>query len=164
MKWKFGEKGFHELFEISIITKGIVGFFEFIAGIFLSFINPFTINRFVAFLIQKELSEDPKDIMANFLFHTTQNISPSSKHYLAFFLIAHGIIKIILVIGLLRNKLWAYSTSIILFLIFIISQIYHLSHSYSLFWGLAILFDIAVVILIFHEYKHAKQQQIILNK
>jgi len=57
-----------------------------------------------------------------------------------------------LVVGLLRNKLWSYPASLIVLALFILYQIYRFYYTQSA--GLIVLtvFDVIVMILIWHEY------------
>ncbi|BCG83133.1 hypothetical protein MesoLj113b_66750 [Mesorhizobium sp. 113-3-3] len=41
------------------------------------------------------------------------NFSVSTQHFYAFYLLSHGIVKLALVVALLKNKLWAYPSSLI---------------------------------------------------
>ncbi|MBU6500226.1 MAG: DUF2127 domain-containing protein [Patescibacteria group bacterium] len=151
------ERGLHDLFEIGVILKGIDGTLEIIGGAFLWFVSPGTLNAIVPYLFRGELIEDPKDWLVNTLLHVTQNLSGGLQTYASIILITHGVVKIFLIAGLLRNKLWAYPAAIVVFIGFIISQLYQLSFQYSLFlWAITII-DVFVVLLIAHEYRHARR-------
>jgi uncharacterized membrane protein len=82
-----------------------------------------------------------------------QNFSVSSQHFYAFYLLSHGVVKIFLVIGLLKNKLWSYPASLAVMSLFIVYQLYRFFYTRSL--GLIVLtvFDLIVMILIWHEYR-----------
>jgi uncharacterized membrane protein len=62
-------------------------------------------------------------------------------------------VKLFLVAGRLRNKLWAYPASLVVMGLFIVYQIYRFSYTHG--WGLIVLsvFDIVVIWLIWHEYR-----------
>lgn len=75
---------------------------------------------------------------------------------LASYLLTHGIVKIVLVAGLLRNRLWAYPAAIAVFTLFGLYQIYYLLQAYSV-WLLALtLLDAAVILLTWHEWEYRK--------
>jgi uncharacterized membrane protein len=147
----------HRSFEISVLLKGIDGVLEIIGGFLLIFMSQGTLSKILFFLTQHELSEDPKDLIANYLIQLVQNLSIDTKLFAAFYLFSHGIIKIFLVIELLRNRLWAYPVSIVFLVIFILYQLYRLSNNYSSGLILLTLFDIFVIFLIGHEYKHVER-------
>ena len=97
---------------------------EIIGGGFIFFINKAYITSFIISFTQEELSENPNDVIAHYVLNHNGDFLTSPQHFIAFYLLSHGIIKILLITGLLRNKLWAYPASIIVFSLFIIYQIY----------------------------------------
>ena len=63
----------HRFFELGIILKGVDGGLELVAGLLLVFLPPAAINRVVFFFVEGELKEDPTDLVANLLLHTTRS-------------------------------------------------------------------------------------------
>ena len=57
-----------------------------------------------------------------------------------------------LVVGLLREKLWAYPASLIVLTLFVLYQLYRFSYTHGLGLIVLTLFDIVVMGLIWHEY------------
>jgi uncharacterized membrane protein len=151
------ERRIHQLFEISVLLKGAHALIECIGGLILSFVSAGAIASFVNTLTQEELREDPNDLVAGYLMSLAQNYSVSSQRFFAFYLLSHGLIKIFLVGGLLRNKLWAYPLSLVVLGVFILYQVYRYTYTYSL--GLIVLtvFDAMVIGLIWHEYQMVRR-------
>lgn len=143
----------HISFEIGLMLKGINGLMEIIGGFLLLFLNPNRLNKLIIFLTQNELSEDPKDIVANFMMNISHSFSISAQHFGVFYLLSHGFIKLILIFLLWRKKLWAYPLSIMSLILFIAYQIYRYTISQSVFLILLTIFDIIMIILTFLEYK-----------
>lgn len=146
------EKEIRWVFIISIIIKGINASFEFIIGISLLFTG--NIARFVNVLVQKELIEDPNDFFATSLNNFLPYFISHTQLFGALYLIGHGIVKIFLVWGLLKNKLWAYPTSIVFLSFFILYQLIRFSFTHSIFLILLTIFDLLVLWLVWHEYKY----------
>src|SRR5262245_3272105 len=92
-------------FEVGIILKGLDGLLEFGGGLLLLVVSPATINRLIARLTQHELSEDPHDLVATRLLHFGNGLTGSAVRFAAVYLLVHGIVKVVLVGALLRNKL-----------------------------------------------------------
>jgi uncharacterized membrane protein len=141
-------------FYISVILKGLHAAIEIVGGVLLLIIPPGVLLNMIALLTQDELIEDPHDIVANTVGHFVSGLSISSIYFGAFYLLTHGIPKIILVIELLRNRYWAYPASLVVLGLFIVYQVYRyfvVSHSL----GLVVLtvFDLVVMWLIWQEYK-----------
>src|SRR6185312_7398437 len=119
-----------------------------------------SLTQFVLFLTQGELIEDPKDFLANFFLKSAEQLSISSQHFAALYLLSHGLIKIFLVVGLFRKKLWAYPISIAVFGVFIIYQMYRFTVTGSLWLIIFTIFDLVVVILTIHEYTYMKNNAV----
>ena len=147
------ERRIHKIFEISVLLKGAHALIECIGGLVLAFVSTSAITGLVNALTQEELVEDPNDFVAAHLASLAENFTVSTQHFYAFYLLSHGVIKIFLVIGLLRNKLWAYPVSLVVLGLFIVYQLYRFS--YTLGFGLIVLtaFDVIVMGLIWHEYR-----------
>ena len=145
------ERYIHKIFIISLILKGLNSVLEIIGGILFLFTG--SVTAILSFLIKGELIEDPTDFLATQLQHLIPYFSTHGQLYASFYLLSHGIVKIILVTSLLRNKLWAYPATIATLFLFIAYQIYRLSYAYSLSFVLLTIFDILIVVLTWHEYR-----------
>ena len=149
------EKYIHEIFQVSIILKAINGFFEIVGGIFFLFTG--TVSSILFFLVKHELLEDPRDFIATHVQALIPTLSAHTQLFGSFYLLSHGIVKIFLVVALLRNKLWAYPVSIGFLGLFIIIQTFQIIHKYSLILLLLTLFDLFLIIIVWHEYKYFKK-------
>ena len=147
------ERRIHQIFQISVLLKGAHALVECIGGLVLAFVSTSAITRLVNALTQEELLEDPNDFVAAHLLSLAQNFTVSTQRFYAFYLLSHGVIKAFLVIGLLRNKLWAYPVSLVVLGLFIVYQLYRYSYTHA--FGLIVLtvFDVFVIGLIWHEYR-----------
>jgi uncharacterized membrane protein len=145
-------------FLIGIVLKGLDGVLEVAGGILLLLVSPSTIDRIAQALTEHELSEDPHDFLATHLLHATGALSGASLRFGAVYLLAHGLVKIVLVTALLRNQLWAYPWTILFLIAFIAYQLYRLTFAPSLGLVLLTVFDAVVVWLTIREY--ARQRRI----
>jgi uncharacterized membrane protein len=68
-------------------------------------------------------------------------------------------VKVVLVVALLRNKLWAYPWMIAVLVCFVAFQVYEFASSPS--YGLAFLtvFDLVVISLTWREYRRQRQHR-----
>lgn len=146
----------HRTFEVSIFFKGVDGVLEIIGGILLLAVKPAAISGLVLFLTEHELSKHPRDIMARYLVHAAQNLSVSTKLFGSFYLLSHGLIKVVLVISLWKSRLWAYPAAIIFFIVFILYQLYRFSHSHSIWLICLSFFDALIIYLTWLEYRHIR--------
>ncbi len=145
------EKGIYEVFYISILLKGLNAFLEIILGGAL--LLPIHIDDLMRALVENELIEDPGDAVAGFMQHLLPYLSPHAQFYGALYLLGHGIVKGVLVVGLLRNKLWAYPASLVVFSLFILYQVVRWFSTHSLMLVALTIFDLVVMWLIYHEYR-----------
>lgn len=141
------------IFEIGIILKGLDGVLETIGGLLLLAVTPTTINTFVSKLTQHELSEDPNDFIANHLLRYAHDLTGTAVTFAAFYLLVHGITKIVLVAALLRNQIWAYPWMIAFLLLFIFYQLYRLVLSLTFGLSALTIFDAVIVWLTWREWR-----------
>ena len=145
----------HLGFEIALLLKAINGAMEIVGGILLMFINSSYLNHVAAMLTQSELSEDPNDVIANAILTLSRSYSVSAQNFGIFYLLSHGIIKLVLVVLLWQKRLWAYPLTIIFVTLFIAYQTYRYTIDHSFMMILLTILDLVVVILTFVEYKRA---------
>lgn len=132
------ERTYHLFFEIGVIIKAAIAVAETLAGIFLLAANPATVNGAILRLIG-----------GGFL-------TPERQSFWAFIALSHGIVKLALVAGLLKHKLWSYPASAAVFTLLVAYQIYDLIFSASVLLALVTVFDIVVILLILHEYRRRR--------
>ena len=147
------EKKLHILFEFSVILKGIHALIETVSAFVVLFISQSFIQKTAIFLTREELSEDPKDVISHYILNAAGSFSVETQHFAFLYLLLHGVVKLFLVWGLLDKKKWAYPASIAVLAIFVIYQLYRYSITFSP-WLLALtVFDILVIVLVYHEYR-----------
>ncbi len=146
------------LFHTSVLLKGLDALLEIAGGIALWIIKPSLIVRLVGLLTLDEIIEDPRDMIANYLRHAAGRVSVGSEHFMALYLFSHGVVKMFAVVALLKNKLWGYPLSLVIFGGFIVYQVYRYLVSGGI--GLVVLsvFDVIVVALIWLEYRAVKRR------
>ena len=145
------------LFEIGIILKGLNGLAELFGGLLLLFVTPADIHHLVTTLTQGELSEDPNDVVARYLLHTANGLTGNAVIFGAVYLLVHGAVKVVLVVALLLNKLWAYPSMIIVLLIFIGYQLYRIALNPSVGLIALTVFDALIVVLTWREYRRQRR-------
>lgn len=147
------EKRIHQVFVASVLFKGAHALIEIVGGIALYLVSTETIVRTINAWSYDELIEDKNDWVANQLLAFARTFSVEAHHFYAFYLLSHGIIKSVLVMGLLREKLWAYPASFAVFGAFIAYQLYRYSFTHDFALILLSIFDLFVIYLAVHEYR-----------
>jgi uncharacterized membrane protein len=147
------EKAIHRMFEVGVWLKGAHSVLEIVGGLLLWVVDASTITEFVVNLTADELSRNPGDLVAAYLLRWALSFSVGTKTFAAFYLLSHGLVKLVLVVGLLRRRLWAYPASLVVLGIFILYQVYRYTLTHSLALIALTVFDVVVIWLIWHEYR-----------
>jgi uncharacterized membrane protein len=133
------EKRIHQVFVVSVLAKGLHALIEIAGGL--------ALYLFSADAIARWLDEiDRHDWIA-------RHFPASEQHFYAFYLLSHGLVKSVLVVGLLKEKLWAYPASFAVFGAFIAYQLYRYSWTHDVGLILLSIFDLFVIALAVHEYR-----------
>jgi uncharacterized membrane protein len=147
------EKRFHQLFVLSVLAKGAHALIEIAGGIALYLVSTAAIVNAIRRYSYDELVEDKHDWIANHLLDFARHFSVAEHNFYAAYLLSHGVIKAVLVTGLLRQKLWAYPASFAVFGAFIAYQLYRYSFTHDIGLILLSIFDLFVIYLAVHEYR-----------
>jgi len=147
------EKRIHQIFFASVLFKGVHALIEAIGGVALYLTSTATIIGWINRFSQGELTEDPNDWVAQKVLEFGRHFSVADHNFYAFYLLSHGLIKGVLVWGLLKEKLWAYPASFAVFSAFIAYQLYRYSFTHDFMLILLSIFDLFVIYLAVHEYR-----------
>ena len=147
------EKRIHQIFVVSVLFKGAHAVIEIVSGLALYLVSTETIVSTINRWSYDEIIEDKHDWIANKLLEFSSHFSVAEHHFYAFYLLSHGLIKGALVIGLLKEKLWAYPASFAVFSAFIAYQLYRYSYTHDFALILLSIFDLFVIYLAVHEYR-----------
>jgi uncharacterized membrane protein len=152
----FSERNIHLAFAVSLRLKGLFALSEIAAGVAAFFVSQKSLLSVMLWVTKEEFAEDPHDFVANFLLQSVQNLTISAQHFAALYLFAHGLIKLWVIIGLLREKLWYYPVAIVVFALFIAYQLYRYAVAHSVWLLLITALDVVVIGLTWHEYRYLR--------
>lgn len=152
------EKNVQKAFEVSLFLKAAFAIAEIMGAIAAYFVTNQYLIRMVGLLTGHELAEDPRDVLANYLRHAAQAFSGSTQHFAAYYLLGHGVVKLWLIIGLLRKRLWYYPAAVATFGLFAGYQLYRFSFTHSLFLMLITALDLVVMVLTWHEFNFLRSR------
>ena len=136
-------------FDIGAWFKGIEGAIEVAAGTWLA-VDPAAIGTLLVRLAAKELLHDPHDRIATSLRHFA-NVLDSGGHFAAFYLIAHGVVKVVLAVGLLRDYRPAYPLAIATLGALSAYQVYRYTHTHAAILPALAAIDVAIAWLVWRE-------------
>jgi uncharacterized membrane protein len=133
----------HKAFFATIIVNGCIALADLTVGFFFLF--------------------EQKIVAALYLYHypfssiiqsVTATISAQNQVMGVIYFFSHGIVKMILVWGLLTDRLWAYPVAIVLLSGFTLYQLYDLLQRFSWFTVLLLVVNVITIFFISREYRH----------
>lgn len=149
------ERDLHRAFIVGVILKGLNATLEVVLGTLLLYTN--VVTHVILTLLDNALIQDPDNFFATHLYRYA-DISPHAQFFGGLYLLSHGVVKVLLVAGLLRGKIWAYPASIVVLALFMFYQAIRFFETHSIAMLLLTIFDAALVWLIWHEYRHIRTQ------
>ncbi len=152
----FSEKNIHLIFDISLLIKGFDAILETIAGALAFFVTQKLLIDVIQTVAAGEIAEDPRDFVVHTLLQLAHQYSTGTQYFVAIYLVIHGAVKLWLVIGLLRKKLWYYPTALVVFFLFIVYQLYQFSFNHSVWLLILTVLDVIVIMLTIHEYRYLR--------
>lgn len=147
-----GGRAMHRWFDVGVLFKGAEGLLEIIAGAWLAF-DPQVLHMVVFRLTAKELLHDPDDRIAGLLRHFAEELGSGRQTFAVVYLMAHGVVKVVLAEGLLRNRRWAYPFGIVVLLAFAAYQLYRFTHTHGLALPVLSAIDVAIAWLVWREWR-----------
>jgi uncharacterized membrane protein len=143
--------------------KAVDAAIEFAGGFLLGILNHDWLHQLIVSWALPELYEDPNDSVMNYFLTLGQNFSITTQHSVAFYLMLHGGLKLIVVWLLWKKKLWSYLPAVGVFSVLIIYEIYKFIHTFSIALLIFIILDITLNIFIILEYKELKAEKKLPN-
>ncbi len=135
----------HKAFFATVIVNGCIAVADLFAGLFFLFQQRITA---IIYFYHYPFSSTIQSVI--------MSISAQNQAMGMVYFFSHGIVKIILVWGLLTNRLWAYPLAIVLLSGFSLYQIYDLFVHFSWFTVLLLIVNIITITFISREYLQIK--------
>ncbi|MEO6966844.1 MAG: DUF2127 domain-containing protein [Rhodanobacteraceae bacterium] len=140
-------------FAIGIGLKAVDAVIEIVGGLWLLFLHPEQLQDWAGIIFAPELREDPTDLIATHALHWAAHFKEGAVLFAAVYLLSHGVAKLVVVVEILRGRLWAYPGLIVLTSLFVVYQIYHMWRGgLSLSFVAMTLFDLLIIALTVAEY------------
>jgi uncharacterized membrane protein len=159
MKNSILEKNLHLTFEIGIFFKAFQAFLEIIAGAVLILTSQAAMSSIVSLFTEDLRADNPENVITKYGITLLNNFSPTTQHFVSVYLMIHGSIKLIVVIGLLKKIRWAYPAAGIVFTFFIVYQVQRFFHTHSPLLLFFAALDFLIILLTWHEYSSLKKKR-----
>ncbi len=136
-------------FDLGAWFKGIEGGIEIAAGAWLA-LDPAAIESLLVRLAAKDLLHDPHDRIAAALRHLAADLDASAS-FPVVFLVAHGVVKVGLAVGLLRDIRAAYPLAVVTLGALAAYQLYRYAHTHSAVLPALAAIDLVIAWLVWRE-------------
>ena len=147
------EKNIRLVFEASLIFKGLFALLEIIGGIAVYWVSQHALLDLVQAKPKPNWPRTPATWSPTICCISHKICRSDAQRFTASFLLSHGVVKLWLIIGLLRQKLWYYPLAAAVFGLFIV---YQYSFTNSLWLLVLSAVDVAVIALTWHEYRYLR--------
>lgn len=146
-------------FDAGVLFKGAEGLLEIAAGIWLVF-DPTILQTVLFRLTAKELLHDPEDRVVATLRHLADDLGTGRHSFATFYLLAHGLVKVVLAVGLLRERPWAFPVAMWTLCALAVYQLYRFTHTHAPLLPLLAAIDFFIVWLVWREGRvRARERQ-----
>ncbi len=149
----------HEFFQISVLLKGLHGAVELLGGFLVLAISGQAFEHMIAFLTEGEFFEDRNDFLTNMLVGGIEHLA-AGRTFAILYLLSHGLINLLLAVGLWKKQLWSYHAALLALTTFTAYQLYRLSIHYSHWMLFLTVFDLVLIGLTYYEYSENKKARI----
>ena len=133
----------HQLFLVSVVLKGLHAVVELAGGVALYL---FSTDAILRWLWEASRSSD---MIARF----AHGFSRPEHDFYAFYLVSHGIVNGVIVVGLLLRKRWSYHATFAVLTLFIAYQLYRYSYTHDIGLIAISIIDLIVMALAWNEYR-----------
>jgi uncharacterized membrane protein len=159
MAWFSPRSLFDKTYEIGIVIKGIDGAFELIGGLLLALVPGSAIMHLTRYLTQNELANDPHDFVATHIAHYGTQLSGGHNVFAILFLLTHGAVKVVLVVALLRQKVWAYPWALVALILFLAYQMWLLVTKPTFVMAFLTVLDAVIIWLVWREWHKIREER-----
>jgi uncharacterized membrane protein len=147
------EKDILWFFDLALLLKAVNGGLEILGALLVLVIPPSLIIKVVTFLTGGELGQDPDDPVANGILSAAHAFTVHTHYLLALYLVLHGAIKVMLVMGIFAGKRIAYPLFMIALTLFGTYEAYRGFVRHEGLLQILAIFDFTLLILTAYEYR-----------
>ncbi|HVW74727.1 MAG TPA: DUF2127 domain-containing protein [Rhizomicrobium sp.] len=149
----------HLAYLVTLTVKGFDGAIEILAGLVILLTGPQRIYRWVVRVTAPELYDGSHVAAVHAIRRGAQHLATSGAHFVEFYLVVHGLLKLALVVVLLRGGgRWIFPVGALILLGFISYMVMRLSEQWS-GWLLGFaLFDVLTLALVLSEWARSVKE------
>lgn len=147
-------------YRIGIAVKGFDGAVELLAGLML-WIFPDTLAAMLGPLANPVAGDHPvRNFLSYWAGRMDQELGSGPNAFVVFFLLAHGIVKVVLVYCLYKEYHWIYPYGIAVLVLFTVYQLYVLIQRPTVGIGLFTVLDVVIIWLVWREWRELRRRSL----
>jgi uncharacterized membrane protein len=141
------------VYRVGVIVKGLDGVIELVGGLLL-WLAPGLLRAVLVPLSGTVAGDHPiRNFVAYWAGHFGQELAAGSSTFVVFFLLAHGIVKVVLVYCLLREYHWVYPYALAVLGLFAAYQVFVLVGAPTVGMALLTALDFLIIWLVWREWR-----------
>lgn len=157
MEWFKPKTLLDKTYEVGIILKGIDGALELIGAAALLFIPLHYFQNLSAWITEIEAGSSHHGFISTHIARFSEDLAKPNHTFAILFLLTHGLVKVVLVVCLLRNKLWAYPFGLVALTLFLLYQLYEMAMHPTFGMGFLTVLDAIIIWLVWREWQQVKR-------
>lgn len=147
------QRHIHRLFEVGVTLKALHAVFELALGAAILAVSPVAVSDYFVRLALRLQSGGSAAFLVNFLLDLARAVQSGGQHFAGIYLLAVGLINVVLAIGLLTGALWSYPAALAALALLMSYQMYRYTHTHAVALIALTLFDAMVWFLVWQEYR-----------
>lgn len=154
MKSVTSYKWFERVYQIGIGIKGFDGLVELVAGVAL-LVSPSLVHTLLTSISGEAIEHTGRtsQFIAQYVARLDNDLAKTGLAFLIFFLIGHGLVKLILVYCLLKEIVKAYPYALAVLVLFLMYQVYVLIRDPSIGMWVFTILDVLIIYLVWGEWR-----------
>ncbi|SDY43094.1 Uncharacterized membrane protein [Amycolatopsis xylanica] len=146
-----------KLFRVAIALKGLDGAAQLLGALVLAVIPASVVTGFAHAVITRDLLGDPRGTLARHLQAAADGFADGgTKTFAIVYLLAHGLIKLVLVWALARKIVRAYPVAAIVLGAFVVYEVLRAVHTHSIALPVFAALDLLIIVLVLREYRELR--------
>jgi uncharacterized membrane protein len=148
------------MFAIAVAIKGIDGGLQFVGALLLMVIPPTLISGVANQIVTRDLLGDPNGTLSTHLAKAANDFTNGGTRWFAIvYLLAHGVIKLVLVWALLKKVLWMFPVSVVVLAGFVVYEVWRATNTHSIALPIFAAIDVVIITLIIREYRKLRRER-----
>ncbi len=140
-------------FRLGLLLKAVNGGLEVVVALLVLYVPPSVVLSLAEFVTQGEVTQDPDDLITTSLTTISKTGAVAAHHLFALYLILHGGVKILLVLGILAGKRIAYPLFMAALVLFGSYEAYRGIRFHDAVILVVSALDLLLLVLTVHDYR-----------